>query len=116
MRHQQEMLERKAREAAEKEAAEKEAELVTADDRASEDREQEPPPNEEDEKIDETSSEIQDGDTDNDVPDSESISEKELEHPVSANQLGLSKDKVDETFTQKSERLAGDISDQEKKI
>ena len=111
MRHQQEMLERKARE-----AAEKEAELVTADDGASEGCEQEASPNEEDEKIDETSSEMQDGDTENDVPDSESISEKELEHPVSANQLGLSKDKMDETFTQKSERLAGDISDQEKKI
>ena len=116
MRHQQEMLERKAREAAEKEAAEKEAELVTTGDCASEDREPEPPPNEEDEKIDETSSEIQDSDTDNGVPDSELISKKELEHPVSANQLGLSKDKVDETFTQKSERLADDISDQEKKI
>ncbi|RZO22302.1 MAG: DUF3306 domain-containing protein [Candidatus Thioglobus sp.] len=116
MRHQQEMLERKAREAAEKEAAEKEAELVTTGDCASEDREPEPPPNEEDEKIDETPSEIQDSDTDNGVPDSELISKKELEHPVSANQLGLSKDKVDETFTQKSERLADDISDQEKKI
>jgi len=111
MRHQQEMLERKARE-----AAEKEAELVTTGDGESEDCEQEPPPNEEDEKIDETSSEIKDSDTDNGVSGSESMSKKELEHPVSANQMGLSRDKVEETFTEKPEPIADDISDQEKKI
>jgi hypothetical protein len=42
--------------------------------------------------------------------------EKELEHPVPAQQVGLSKEKVSETFAEKSERLTGDISDQEKKI
>ena len=67
-------------------------------------------------EIDEVSSEIEDGDTENDAPDSESIHEKELEQPVPANQVGLSKDKVSETFAEKSERLTGDISDQEKKI
>ena len=111
MRHQQEMLERKARE-----AAEKEAELVTADDVESENREQELPPQEGDEEIHETSSETRDGDTGNDAPDSESMREKEREHPVSANQLGLSRDKVEETFTEEPEPIADDISDQEKKI
>jgi hypothetical protein len=111
MRHQQEMLERKARA-----AAEKEAELVTTGDVESEDREQEVSPNEGDEKIDETSSGIEDGDTEKDAPDSESIREKELEPPLSANEVGLSKDKLSETFAEKSERSTGDISDQEKKI
>ena len=111
MRHQQEMLERKARE-----AAEKEAELVTADDVESENREQELPPQEGDEEIHETSSETRDGDTGNDAADSESMREKEREHPVPAQQVGLSKEKVSETFAEKSERLTGDISDQEKKI
>ena len=98
------------------EAAEKEAELGTADDVESENREQELPPQEGDEEIHETSSDTRDGDTGNDAPDSESMREKELEHPVPAQQVGLSKEKVSETFAEKSERLTGDISDQEKKI
>ena len=69
-----------------------------------------------DEEIHETSSDTRDGDTGNDAPDRESMREKELEHSVPAQQVGLSKEKVSETFAEKSERLTGDISDQEKKI